>query len=103
MKLNRVLQHELLLGLADVYPEPITHELWDALTEKYGADVFHANARYLDGHGLVNRTVSAIGTFIVITPEGLDFLVDDGGLSAILNTVTVKLHEDTARSEDRDI
>ncbi|UQI38830.1 hypothetical protein [Vreelandella venusta] len=33
----------------------------------------------------------------VITARGIDFLEDDGGLSAILGTVTVKLHADTIR------
>src|SRR5439155_24424734 len=32
-----------------------------------------------------------------ITAAGLDFLADDGGLSAILGVVTVKLHADTIR------
>ena len=32
-----------------------------------------------------------------ITAKGLDFLADDGGLGAILNVVTVKLHADTIR------
>jgi hypothetical protein len=32
-----------------------------------------------------------------ITARGLDFLADDGGLSALLGTVTVKLHADTLR------
>jgi len=32
-----------------------------------------------------------------ITAKGLDFLADDGGLSAILGTLTVKLHEETIR------
>ena len=32
-----------------------------------------------------------------ITAKGIDFLEDDGGLSAILGVVTVKLHADTLR------
>lgn len=32
-----------------------------------------------------------------ITATGLDFIADDGGLSAILGVVTVKLHEDTIK------
>ncbi|GJI89905.1 hypothetical protein RugamoR1_30680 [Rugamonas sp. R1(2021)] len=35
---------------------------------------------------------------IAITAAGLDFLADDGGLTAILGTVTVKLHDDTIRN-----
>jgi hypothetical protein len=33
-----------------------------------------------------------------ITAAGLDFLADDGGLSAILGVVTVRLHEDTIKA-----
>ncbi len=32
-----------------------------------------------------------------VTAKGLDFLADDGGLSAILSVVTVKLHSDTIK------
>lgn len=32
-----------------------------------------------------------------ITARGMDFLADDGGLSAILGVVTVKLHEETLK------
>ena len=32
-----------------------------------------------------------------ITAAGLDFLADDGGLSAILGVVTIKLHDETIR------
>lgn len=33
---------------------------------------------------------------IFITAKGIDFIQHDGGLSAILNVQTVKLHKDTA-------
>jgi hypothetical protein len=32
-----------------------------------------------------------------ITAKGLDFLADDGGLSAVLGTVTVRLHADSIK------
>jgi len=32
-----------------------------------------------------------------ITASGLDFLAEDGGLSAILGVVTIKLHDDTIK------
>src|SRR5690606_6770709 len=32
-----------------------------------------------------------------ITAKGLDFLADDGGLSAILGVVTIKIHDDQFR------
>jgi hypothetical protein len=58
---------------------------------------------YLEEHGLCNGGVQ-IGSdahFMLgassITAAGLDLLADDGGLSAILGVVTVKLHADTIR------
>ena len=32
-----------------------------------------------------------------LTAKGIDFILDDGGLSAILNIQTVKLHQDTIK------
>ena len=59
-----------------------------------------ANVAYLEEHGLVdakwdgNRSVGKVQ----ITAKGLDFLADDGGLSAILGVVTIRLHEDTLKA-----
>ena len=35
---------------------------------------------------------------VVITAKGIDFIVNDGGLSSILGVVTVKLHNDTLQA-----
>ena len=35
---------------------------------------------------------------MTITAQGLDFIEDDGGLSAILGVVTIKLHEDSLKA-----
>jgi hypothetical protein len=43
-----------------------------------------------------DRTVSWGGARI--NQRGLDFLEDDAGVSAVLATVTVKLHKDTVRN-----
>jgi hypothetical protein len=62
------------------------------------------NLAYLVEHGLCSAT-KASATFrngvcflgAKITAAGLDFLQDDGGLTAVLNIVTVKLHADTIK------
>ena len=62
-----------------------------------------ANLRYLEEHGLCKSGVKFGARDDIsfnpstITAAGLDFLEDDGGLSAILGVVTVKLHADTIR------
>lgn len=63
----------------------------------------HATLAYLDEHRLAKLTIeryldNSLQTFTgKITGKGLDFLADDGGLGAILDVVTVKLHHDTVR------
>lgn len=59
------------------------------------------NIYYLKGHGLVSYPDNLKTSYIYdlrITSQGIDFLADDGGLSAILGVVTVKLHSDTIQA-----
>lgn len=98
MKMIRALQREMLEHLRDHYP----NESSDVLSlgdPKYCA----GNLYYLRELGLV-RLVE--GQFMdgtrhlssaTITAKGIDFIEDDGGVSALLGTVTIKLHEDTLR------
>lgn len=62
-----------------------------------------ANLWYLKEQGLVDGglEMSITQAYLFdgarITAKGLDFLADDGGLSAILGTVTVRIHADSIR------
>lgn len=99
-RLHRGLQLELLNALATAYPASIAR-----LNDRVPADddTIAANLLYLAEHGLVDsgikmgRGLGFAFTESRITAKGLDFLADDGGLSAILGTVTIKLHADTLR------
>lgn len=110
--LDRGLQRDLLNQLAERYPNPI-------------GDMFHpedleeptsVNLHYLEEHGLVQLYRSDLVPNVLrhlhphasaplpqitggatITAAGMDFLTNDGGLSSILGTVTVRLHADTIR------
>ncbi|AHD00473.1 hypothetical protein [Leisingera methylohalidivorans] len=95
--LDRGYQRELLLEMAENYPE--NHHV-----RNDGGDRYAKNVYYLHEHGLAEaKFYTELGTGKVqisrckITARGLDFLQDDGGLSSILNVVTVKLHDDTIR------
>jgi hypothetical protein len=97
---SREKQRELLSQLGEVYP---VHASFRVDGEEEAREVA-ANLRYLEEHGLciADVQISADGSAIqfgasYITARGLDFLADDGGLSAILGVVTVKLHADTIR------
>lgn len=57
------------------------------------------NVRYLEEHGLVDAKWGgnfAVGN-VKITARGMDHIADDGGLTAALGVVTIKLHPDTIK------
>ncbi|WP_054075008.1 MULTISPECIES: hypothetical protein [Comamonas] len=100
MSLDRKLQRTLLQKLADQYPATVSVQGWEA--ELPGSAV---NLAYLHEHGLCEAKFSqalsekAPRAFSArATAKGMDFLADDGGLSAILGVVTIKLHDDTIKS-----
>lgn len=101
MTLNRSLQLEILQQAADAYPASLRVD--HLRTEAEAADVVR-NIYYLHAHKLIEAVFSQeMGKrikppyTIMATHWGMDFLANDGGLSAILGTVTVKIHEDTVR------
>ena len=98
MKLDRALQHEMLTRLAEHYPNS-----WTDFHKHFPRGDADANVHYLEEHGLVVRMESQLGRARIvgspqITAQGMDFLADDGGLSAVLGVVTIRLHDDTIKS-----
>lgn len=99
--LDRDFQRTLLEQLAYNYPEMGTPE--GVIGSGYNSENrIKVNLTYLEGHGLIdtvrpNGIPDATIKKMRITVKGLDFLANDGGLSAILGVVTVKLHEDTLK------
>ncbi|MBW9336224.1 hypothetical protein FEE59_22155 [Herbaspirillum sp. RU 5E] len=101
MALDRQYQKQLLEMLGNCYPESFRdHQFFKEMSAE-DEHRYAANMLYLEEHGLV---ISSIRTSLnsgytfanpKITARGLDFLADDGGLSAILNVVTIKFHEET--------
>ena len=98
--LDRALQRQILDLLRAHYPRGAVPVCDLDLSEEQAA----ANLRYLEEHGLCESGVIigvdghlAFGAS-TITAAGLDFLEDDGGLSAILGVITVRLHADTIRA-----
>ena len=98
--LDRGLQRQILEFLRARYPRGaiVVRDL-DVCEERAAA-----NLRYLEELGLCESglTIGIDGHFSfgvsTITAAGLDFLEDDGGLSAIRGVVTVRLHADTIRT-----
>ncbi|KVF71052.1 hypothetical protein WS75_23045 [Burkholderia sp. FL-7-2-10-S1-D7] len=100
MKLDREYQKEVLTALAEIYPSLGHAELVGDVSEEARS----ANLYYLAEHGLITDSAkpNLDSSFHYqparITKDGMDFLAEDGGLSAILGVVTIKLHEDTIKS-----
>ncbi|WP_250439318.1 MULTISPECIES: hypothetical protein [Delftia] len=99
MKLDRELQLDLLKRLEERYPATVDVQQWEKDVPGSGG-----NLAYLHEHGLCEASfrqtisVRAPQPFQAkITAKGLDFLADDGGLSAILGVVTIKLHDETIK------
>lgn len=99
--LNRDVQRTLLTELAKRYPNQVDPaEINFESTDR----TWVVNIWYLHEQGLVeaqwaNMLSEGFTVHLArITHRGVDFLQDDGGLSAILNVVTVKLEANTLKA-----
>jgi len=94
MELNRKLQKDILVALSEVYPDSL---LVSALPGFSHDREFMGNLFYLQEHGVLDggdiREPGQCRSMVdaQITKAGLDFLADDGGLSAILGYRFVKI------------
>lgn len=101
-KFDRSIQRETLQLLYAAYPNELTSVQMDEIERLYpDADSLIANMLYLQQHQLIISGLkeSTEGYVLVnrptITHKGIDFIRDDGGLGAILNVQTIKLHDST--------
>jgi hypothetical protein len=98
MILNRRLQLKMLETLSDHYPDHAPN-----FTQQFKSEPdFIPNLHYLKEHDFLAGEPERKGgsKYLVnvrITKNGLDFLADDGGIGAMLRTVTVKLDADQFR------
>ena len=98
MPIDRQLQRDMLIKMRDAYPSSVRFRDLEG-----DEDQKIKNLLYLADHGLceagVHQGLNGQHSVSVskINARGLDFLEDDGGLTAILQTVTVRLHADSIR------
>ncbi len=103
MDIDREYQLELLKRMRDAHPRPLSDFSFLDDKDQNAVERYAANMKYLEGHGLVVARVSiGMDGYIStgapeITSQGIDFLADDGGLSAVLGVVTIRLHSDTIK------
>lgn len=101
--LDRAYQLHLLTMIRGTYP--VAFDIRQHMRELDDKDMrkFEYNLAYLVEHRLIDCQIStSVNGHISmgmprITKDGLDFLEDDGGLSAILNITTIKLHQEDLR------
>ena len=97
-----VVDNELKEAYWSLYPERREEDEASFSVEEYDRfQPLRSSLAYLEGHQLIELRDWTIGNPIPsarITSKGLDFLENDGGLSAILNTVTVKFDTENLRS-----
>jgi hypothetical protein len=98
MRLDRQLQLAILQAAAAVHPNAEV-EFLKSDSPEFPNSQRISHALYLEKHGLLESGLTEYqdGGFHIgemkITAAGLDFLDADGGLSATLGVVTIKLHE----------
>ncbi|HEZ4532423.1 TPA: hypothetical protein WIT34_000987 [Neisseria meningitidis] len=103
MKLDRELQRKILSVLTECFPKAPPPNFLYTLRSEYGADETDGNLMYLEMHGLVSFNLIPLlgGSYsiesIKPTEKAFDFLAEDGGLSAVLGAVTVRLDAETLR------
>lgn len=100
--LNRKYQLEILNAMAESYPA--VSKIVDTFGNQENNSL-KVNLAYLNEHGLIecksyqtHDDPYPLPTIGKITAAGLDFLTDDGGLSAILGVVTVRFDDETLRA-----
>ncbi len=102
--LDRALQRKILSGLSEIYPVGVLKFADLKSISGLGDiddDALMVNITYLSEHGLLTNGFKRFGGLsdvnfqhvgeTKITASGLDFLQADGGLSAILDTVTIRI------------
>ena len=107
MILDRKLQLELLEKMSSTYPDfyNFNHEYFEGAG---GYAEVVANLYYLQQHNLIEERSTLRSNAMdglkrlqihlpTINQNGMDFLANDGGLSAILSTVTIKIDTEQFR------
>jgi len=98
--LDRTHQLALLRLARSAYPANVKITDLIAIRNSTDSRLHHFNLVYLIEHGLLQGSVSVTEPDAVavrqlrITKDGIDFMEADGGLSAILQLTTIRLHRD---------
>lgn len=109
MILDREFQLELMTKMAEVYPAAYNFSQDEQYRDSDFRTKLFINLYYLQSHGLLEAKSIHLTLGIGggqswslgntrLNHRGMDFLADDGGLSAILGTVTIKFETEQLRA-----
>lgn len=100
-KFSRELQERILKKCIDAYPKYTVYSQFLQEFTDFGEEMLSVNITYLAEHRLIEirgRTSDDPYHFLDnmrATVSGVDFILNDGGLTAILNVQTIRVHRDT--------
>lgn len=101
MKMDRDAHRKMLSDAAECYPHYVNWDLAEfphLSEEDVAGNLFYLQELGLIKSGIMMGIDGSISWGVgQATAAGLDFIQDDGGYTAILGTVTIKLHEDTLK------
>ncbi|EOV2101829.1 TPA: hypothetical protein MAD82_000500 [Klebsiella pneumoniae] len=100
-KFDRELQRYILACCVEAYPAHTTFSSFSKQISEIDDVKLSANIIYLKEHELLTiRNQRSDDPYMLIdnlraTQKGIDFMLNDGGLSAMLNIQTIRIHRDT--------
>lgn len=100
-KPDQALKEEILQAAAETYPASCEADQWNTTLDK---DTVTTTISYLVDHGLVTGTprkrMDEIASYadVKITSAGFDYISEDGGLTAELGVVTVRIEAETIQA-----
>lgn len=102
IQIDRSLQLQIISLAASAYPSTIPEREIAKHIADVNPDKLVANIAYLKelelitgGNIQVLAGIMPARKTVKATYKGVDFLLEDGGLSAVLNVVTIKIHDDS--------
>ncbi len=109
MILDRDFQLDLMQKMAEVYPASYDFFSDENYMDDKVTNKLYTNLYYLQSHGLLEKDsiyysvgIGGTGSWALgstrLNHKGMDFLADDGGLSAILGTVTIKFETEQLKA-----
>lgn len=109
MILDRDFQLDLMQKMAEVYPASYDFFSDENYTDNKVTNKLYTNLYYLQSHGLLEKDsiyytvgIGGVGSWALgstrLNHRGMDFLADDGGLSAILGTVIIKFETEQLKA-----